>query len=571
MSDAVVQGTAQEAWRAGAGVTATAAPPAAAASSVGAAPLLTPTSVPTAFNVGWLLAELRAWAHDNPPTMAADKPPAQTSTSGAQIKPLTAGDDPPSRLDMAPSAQVKIAQITARITLISPDVESAGVPAASLRAVDAALTEAAGAVTENRLGDIDVDDLYSVISNALTAASIRVGRALDLGFDLANTCRMRRETLPDAAESAFLDLFGPRVVKVQEALADLATSLPEHAARGVALSLAEWQFWAGRLTLNKAPVSWPDAAVTDALRRQGEVWRAVLAGEKLGQDMLSADDYFGAMRELVKGQFLKRPWAWISLIASVALVIVGAIFVLANTTAATKVVGGVVPLLGAVGISAATLKGFAGNIAKELERQVWGAELDYAIAEALTVPPGEWRVKLRKIDTPPPRGIDPHITTNARIVRKVSEASRVEPGWPPAVIKAWLVRKYMDPMFTFKPITGPSIERKAATKLITHPVMAGFHASHVAAGAPGRLWTSHTRSVAEEGRPDECFLVWTFRENRHQWIPRQPRVRLVYLDEVGEDEAASEANRPRVVRLARSAASRRRLRQLAGVGGRRCS
>jgi hypothetical protein len=468
---------------------------------------------------------------------------------------------------MAPSAQVKVDQIRAKVTLLEPDIAKQGVPASCLETLYDKLDQATGAVEAGTLGADTVDGLCTSISDVLMAASIRMGRALDLGFDLANTCRTRQETAPDAAESAFLDLFGPRVVKVQEALADLATSLPEHAARGVMLSLAEWQVWAGRLTLNKAPVSWPDPAVTDALQRQGEVWRSVLAGEKLGQDMLSADDYFGAMRELVKGQFLKRPWIWIAVLVSVALIIVGAIFVLGNTAAATKVVGGVVPLLGVAGISAATVKSFAGNIARELERQVWGAELDFAIADALTVPPGEWRVKLRKIDTPPPRGIDPHITTNARIVRKVSEASRVGQGWPPTAIKAWRVRKYMDTGFSFKPLDGPSINRRTATQLIKHPVMAGFHARHVKAGAPGRLWTSHARDAAADERGGDRFLVWTFHENSHRWIPRQPRVRLIYLDEVEKDEeAAKEANQPRVIRVARYSSTRRVLGQISHRG-----
>ena len=385
---------------------------------------------------------------------------------------------------MAPSPQVKVAQIRAKITLLGTDVANEGVPASSLKMVCDTLDATAGAVQGDTLTAEAVDGLFTSISDVLTVASIRMGRALDLGFDLANTCRMRQEENPGAAESAFLDLFGPRVVQVQEALADLATSLPEHAARGVSLSLAEWQFWAGRLTLNKEPVLWPDPAATDALRRQGEVWRSVLAGEKLGQDMLSSDDYFSAMRELVKGQFLKRPWIWIAVVTSVALLIVGAILVLGNTAAATKVVGGVVPLLGVVGISAATVKSFAGNIARELERHVWGAELDFAIAEALTVPPGEWRVKLRKIDTPPPRGIDPHIATNARIVRKVSEASRVGQAWPPTAIRAWRVRRYMDTGFSVKPLDGASINRRTATQLIKHP---SWPASTQRTSHPARL------------------------------------------------------------------------------------
>lgn len=366
---------------------------------------MAPTSVPTAFNIGWLVAELRAWAADR-----------ASPSSGNQPAPVAASDDPPSRLETAPSAQVRLAQVRAKITLLGPEVANQAVPEPRLKPVFDALDTTAADLAAGTLGTTAVDALLTSISDVLTAASIRMGYALDLGFDLANMCRTRRQTGARDSGSVLLDPFGTRVVKVQQALADLASSLPAHAARGVSLSLAEWQSWAGRPTLDKAPVSLPDPNVTDALERQGDVWRSVLAGEKLGQDMLSADDYFGAMGELVKGQVLKRPVVWIAVLASVALVIVGAIFVLSNTAAATKVVGGVIPLLGVAGISVATVKSFAGNIARELERQVWGAELDYAIAGALTVAPGNWGVTRRKVDTPPPRGVDPHTASSARVV-----------------------------------------------------------------------------------------------------------------------------------------------------------
>lgn len=73
----------------------------------------------------------------------------------------------------------------------------------------------AGALKGDGFSEQAVDDLYTSIPDALTAASIRMGRALDLGFDLANTCRMRRETGPHAAEEAFLDLFGPQQPRVR--------------------------------------------------------------------------------------------------------------------------------------------------------------------------------------------------------------------------------------------------------------------------------------------------------------------------------------------------------------------
>ena len=513
------------------------------------APPLEPFAVPTAFDIGWLLADLRAGP------VAADR----SNVAGG----------PPSELMVAEPPDVEVVRISAKIRLLSPQIENAGVGKENLVSIGRGLKESLEGARGGALSPQTVDGLFATISATLTAASTRMGEALGLGFDLANTCRLPRadvnnETDKDSnqndkdsnhnedarkakeAERAFLGLFGARVVKVQAALADLASSLPQHAARAVALSLAQWMYWAGRPQLNKNAVAWPDPAVEAALARQGEVWRAVLAGEKRGQDMLSSDDYFTAMGQLVKNQFRKRPWCWIG---SFALVLVfGAGIALVSTQpSGPKIFGGVVALLGAAGISAASLKTLAGNLARDLESQVWGAELDFAIANALTVPPGEWRVNLRKIDTPPPRGFDPHITTTARVVRKVSEASESAEGWQQRVT-AWRLRKYLDKKFHFRSRDGDTIRRRHTLLLIRHPALHGFKLKHVTPGAPGRLSSVHSGDVNANGQADQHCLVWTFRESHTRWLPRQPHVRLTHVDEyANEASARQKADQPRVI------------------------
>ena len=523
---------------------------ASALSAEATAPPLQPFAVPTAFDIGWLLADLRA----------GPVPAARRNVAGGS----------PSALMAATPPDVEVVRIAAKIGLLSPQIESAGVGKENLVLISSRLKVSHDAAARNgALSPRAVDGLFTTISATFTAASTRMGEALGLGFDLANTCRLPRDwvntknqrdsnqnekdskqnengTMAKEAEKAFLQLFGARVVKVQAALADLASSLPQHAARAVALSLAQWMYWAGKPELNKHPVVWPDPAVAAALGRQGEVWRAVLAGEKRGQDMLSADDYFSAMWQLAKRQFLKRPWLWIGSIL-LLLVLGGGIALVSTQGIGLKIFGGFVALLGAAGISTASLKTLTGNLARDLESQLWGAELDFAIANAVTVPPGEWRVNLRKIDTPPPRGFDPHIMTTARVVRKVSEASGSAEDWKQRVT-AWRLRKYLDKRFQLTSLDGDTIKRRHTLRLIRHPALHGFKLEHVTPGAPGRLSSVHSGGVKGSGQAKQHCLVWTFRESHTRWLPRQPHVRLTHVDEFKDDaEAREKAEQPRVI------------------------
>lgn len=527
----------------------TAVASASALSAEATAPPLQPFAVPTAFDIGWLLADLRAG------------PATAERRNGV--------GDPPSQLMAATPPDVEVDRISAKIGLLSPQTENLGVDKENIVLINNGLKTSHGDARNGALSPHAVDGLFATISATFTAASTRMGEALGLGFDLANTCRLPWEdvstknekdskqtdkaanqskngTMAKEAEKAFLQLFGARVVKVQAALADLASSLPQHAARAVALSLAQWMYWAGKPELNKHAVAWPDPAVAAALGRQGEVWRAVLAGEKRGQDMLSADDYFSVMGQLVKSQFRKRPWFWIGSFALVLIFGIGIALVSTQPTG-PKIFGGVVALLSAAGISTASFKTLAGNLARDLESQVWGAELDFAIADAVTVPPGEWRVNLRKIDTPPPRGFDPHITTTARVVRKVSEASDSAESWRQRVT-AWRLRKYLDKRFHFTPRDGDPIKRRHTLRLIRHQALHGFKLKHVTPGAPGRLSSVHSADANGNGQAQQHCLVWTFRESHTRWLPRQPRVRLTHIDEFKDEASARQkADQPRVI------------------------
>lgn len=485
-------------------LTAPAAPPPASAPS-----LASTSSITTSLSAGWLLAELELDFRHPPTPRLPDGSLSEASVIGSAA----------SLLQQVPAAKVRVRQTQAKLGLLQADLDQAKVPPEDSEPVTYKL-ERLATLTDggSPTGDPAHDDPQTLVEAVtqdvlanLTAASTRLGRAFGLGYDLANTCRL----LPDATQEAELRfLFGERIVDVHEALADLASFLPPHAARGVSLSLAEWQYWAANPKLGKHAVAWPQPAVSDALGRQGQVWRSVLSGEKLGADMLSADDYLGALKALFRRLIRGRPWIWLVLVLTIALLGLGIYLLVADKGTLAKIGGIVATALGAAGLRMASLKQTFADVAKEIEAQVWGAELDFAVAEAVTVPPGDWRVNLKKIDTPPPRGLDPHIAANSRTVHTVSNAISQR---KPRPVRIWGVHKHLHDKCEYRPLGG-SVDGENGGEGLTHRLRLarqlvsnrtlGTHPHEVKPGAPGRILSRHR----EAG--DEVAVVWTFRHAR---------------------------------------------------------
>ena len=271
------------------------------------------------------------------------------------------------------------------------------------------------------------------IEEALTAASTRLGKAFRLGFDLATTCR-----LPATAELTNLqEVFGLRAVSIQQALADLSSALPDHASRAVSLSLAVWQHWAAGPELGRHAVQLPNESIGKAVARQGEVWYAVLSGEKAGKDMLGLKDYGNAIWSLVR-RAASRWWLWVVGILTVGAAAAGIYLLVAHGPAIKKLIGAALTGLGAVGLRVASLKQLVGQASVEVEQEIWGAELDLAIADAIMVPPGDWRLEVGspEIELPPPRGVDPYYARHARTIHVLLRRSRGELHEHPTIIDA---------------------------------------------------------------------------------------------------------------------------------------
>ena len=258
-----------------------------------------------------------------------------------------------------------------------------------------------------------VAELHRQLLMALTAADFRLGKAYGLGRALAQTALLPDAKHPETFRRTFARF---RLDNLQGWLADLRSAFPPHAAEAVSGSLQAWAAWSDAPTLRPAagdpgqaparrprvpparPVDWsaaPDReSVTRALHRQGQLWRALLSGERDGLDLLSTDDYLwaadqflGNLRRLTV-RFLRRFWITTS---AVAAILVAALVVLVVARAASAVAAAVLAAAGAIGL---TWKGAAsglGRVLAQAQRPLWDSELDVAVANAVTWLPRERR------------------------------------------------------------------------------------------------------------------------------------------------------------------------------------
>ncbi len=299
--------------------------------------------------------------------------------------------------------------------------------------------------------------LHRQLLVALTAADFRLGKAYGLGRALAETARLPNAKDPASFQRAFARY---RLANLLGWLADLKSAFPPHAAEAVRGSLEAWAGWIEAPTLRLAaddnrrapdarvdgqaagttwtspparelqlrrvlskswfaghsprpqarPIDWGSGrdreSVMRALHRQGELWRAILSGEKDCLDFLSTDDYLwvadrllGRIRHLTL-RFVRHFWITTTL---AAVVLVGAIITVLLVHATSTVVAAVVAGAGAIGI---TWKGAAsslGRVLAQAQRPLWESELDAAVANAVTWTPRERRSADRPTD---PDGTD---------------------------------------------------------------------------------------------------------------------------------------------------------------------
>jgi hypothetical protein len=213
----------------------------------------------------------------------------------------------------------------------------------------------------------------------LSATDVRLGKAYFVGRALMN---LTTRPTPEATLKSHLT--GPRVAPVVAAIDDLSSALAAHAGHSVRASVLEW-----RASIEARSEVAPENTETWLqLARQGELWRALLSGEKSGPDMLEVADYLDAAERLSRRMralawtVLKRFWL---LVVVIAALFGGGVLLIARTRTDAAVVAGAGTVLASLGLSWRGLGRSLGGLAGKLERPLWGAEIDTAITQAITL------------------------------------------------------------------------------------------------------------------------------------------------------------------------------------------
>ncbi|MGN6275071.1 MAG: hypothetical protein ACTHNP_03955 [Solirubrobacterales bacterium] len=252
-------------------------------------------------------------------------------------------------------------------------------------------------------------NLHYGLMRAFATADNRLAKAYRLGRSLATTCHIAGD------EAALRREFDPhRLARLDEWLADLASQFPPHTSRPVRLSLSAWRRWIDNPLVNRAEAGDPldgwrhgrfrsfgwgertldwerdGERVRQALRRQGDIWRALLSGEKRGEAMLELPDFLRAAQKIPPRTIRLLGVMSTPLAVSVALACGGVLLAVGNDDLLQSVLGAGLAFLGAAGAIGFTWRGpleIVRRSTAELKKPLWGAVLDEEIAKAITKRP----------------------------------------------------------------------------------------------------------------------------------------------------------------------------------------
>jgi hypothetical protein len=345
--------------------------------------------VSAAFSLGWQMAEL--YRSVTQPSVA---PSANAAANDPTPQPTAKGDLPGiSKMTSEQRDHGARMRIEAALSQLAATVRAAGLDMPNSQLIGQCVS-GESAVRESCLRTLHVDLL-----STLSAADVRIGKAYGLGRALSDTCRSPRDV------AALRKRLKPsKVARLRTELDDLATAFAPHAANAVNKSLCRWSnaLWpdsgsAGatsslrarwrRRRGRSASVTLPrDEDLLTFARRQGQMWRALLSGEKCGEDMLRPPDYVKAAGQTLSetGSLVRQLVSRVPLTAALVVVLfAGGIALMIGMHNSGSVIAGAAGVLASAGITWKGVGGTAGGIAGRVEQHLWGAELDTAIADAI--------------------------------------------------------------------------------------------------------------------------------------------------------------------------------------------
>jgi hypothetical protein len=295
------------------------------------------------------------------------------------------------------------------IRQVREDLKQPGVWADTPGGVKAAQLDrrvaAADKIPDHDLFKAEIASIHEVLLEGLTVADYRLGKSYGLGRALAETsiipCAIgTKRGLPagathgeigNALKGALEDQFeGGRVFELQSWLLDLRDWFADYASDAVATTLGGWALWVIRPTIGADPLRWDHPIayqrVQRSLRRQGDVWRGLLSGEKDPKSIAGADYYFAAMASVVRrlaSLALRFLGTWIGFLLFLIVVVAGLALYFASTTQnATGVLAAVAALLSALGITTGSVGASVKSAWSKAEEPLWAAEVAAAVANA---------------------------------------------------------------------------------------------------------------------------------------------------------------------------------------------
>lgn len=312
------------------------------------------------------------------------------------------------RLEERKRSLIRLDRIRGPVTRFGPWFKSAGVR--EIPKVDKIEKQIKSGHRREEVRD-SLCDLHYALMRAFSTADNRLAKAYRLGRSLATTCHAV------ADEQDLRDEFDPhRLARLDEWLADLASQFPPHTSRPVRLSLSAWRDWVAVPFVNRneagdSPDGWKrgrfryfgygerlldwerdGVRVQQTLRRQGDIWRALLSGEKKGEAMLELPDFINAAQKVPNRTLRLLGVLLTPLLVSVGLACGGVLLALSEEGLWQSIVGFGAICVGVAGTVRFTWQGPMDSLRRstaELKKPLWGAVLDEEIADAITrKPPG---------------------------------------------------------------------------------------------------------------------------------------------------------------------------------------
>jgi len=260
-------------------------------------------------------------------------------------------------------------------------------------------------IEESALAEVDAQQAKSIsemlhrpILLRLTVMSAELGKAYSLGVGLARTVFEAYEEVQQVlAKKAARKDEGARLRRVKECVAkgftqervldlwselkDLKSLFPPYAADPIAAGLSGGQ----------PSASMQIETVSNRLRRQGQVWRALLSGERKPTDVLLAANYIDGAIDLVRKysglvvRMLGKNLA--TVLAALFTAAILSVVVILLQTFANISIAVVTGLLAALGVSGAGIMAALRPLAAKAEQALWETELTAAIGVAINYVP----------------------------------------------------------------------------------------------------------------------------------------------------------------------------------------